>query len=70
MYQVLKFQSTAAKSNASKAAAPVPDATRNTSDGGRIATTLYATRPVERSTPMKFQIPDQITARVGGKLLV
>src|ERR1700730_2974088 len=44
---------------------PAPEPTFKTSSTGRRANTPKATAPLEVSTPIRFQHPDQITATTG-----
>src|SRR6266849_524316 len=60
--QVPRFQIMEDNRRANTMANPAPVPTFSTSSTGRRATTPKATAPDEVSTPMRFQIPDQITA--------
>ena len=57
-------------SSAKTMAKPAPDPTFRTSSTGSRATIPKATAPDDVRTPNKFQIPDQITARLGRRLCV
>ncbi len=61
-YQVPTFQMMAESSRAKTMAKPAPEPTLSTSSTGSRAITPKATAPVEVSTPIRFQVPDQITA--------
>ena len=54
-------------SSANTIANPAPEPTFNTSSTGSSASTPNATAPVEVSTPIRFQQPDQTTATIGFK---
>ncbi len=64
-YQVPRFQMIAATRSAKTMANPAPPPTCKISSTGKSEITPNATVPVETSTPMKFQIPDQSTAVCG-----
>src|SRR5689334_11649130 len=66
-YQVPAFQMMAEINKAKTIAKPALDPTLRTSSTGSKATIPYATAPLETSTPIKFHIPDQTTATVGGR---
>src|ERR1700685_57831 len=61
-YQVPRFQMIAEISSAKTIANPAPEPTLSTSSTGRSASTPNATAPLEVSTPIRFQQPDQMTA--------
>ncbi len=61
-YQVPTFQMIADSSSANTIAKPAPEPTLITSSTGSSDTMLKATAPLEVSTPMRFQVPDQTTA--------
>ena len=69
-YQVAKFQMSAEKSSAKTIANPAADPAWMTSSTGSNATMPKATAPLETTTPVKFQIPDQTTAYHGLSVLV
>src|SRR5450755_1517414 len=69
-YQVPKFQIMAATSSANTIAKPAPEPTLSTNSTGSNASTPKATAPLEVSTPMRFQHPDQTTATIGLRLCV
>src|SRR3984885_8242440 len=64
-HQVLRFQRIAETSSAKTIANPAPDPTLRISSTGRSETTAKATAPEERNTPIRFHIPDHITATCG-----
>ena len=61
-YHVPRFQMMAETSSAKTIANPAAEPTWSTSSTGSNATMLNATSPLEVSTPMRFQMPDHITA--------
>src|SRR5262245_13027539 len=64
-YHVPTFQIMADSKRENTMAKPAADPTFKTSSAGRRETTLNATAPLERSTPIRFQPPDQMTATLG-----
>src|SRR5258707_13870659 len=64
-YQVPTFQIIAEISSAKTIAKPAPDPTFRTSSTGNNATMPNATAPLDVSTPIKLQKPDQTTATTG-----
>src|SRR6202034_2995686 len=64
-YQVPKFQMIAATSSANTIANPALLPTCKISSTGNSDTMPNATAPLDTSTPMKFQAPDQTTATCG-----
>ena len=64
-YHVPRFQMIAAISSANTIANPAPLPTCRISSTGSSETIPKATAPLETSTPMKFQTPDQTTATCG-----
>src|SRR5271163_466187 len=66
-YQVPRFQMMAATSNANTMANPPLLPTCKISSTGSNEMMPKATAPVEVSTPMKFQNPDQTTATCGSR---
>src|SRR5579862_7398697 len=64
-YQVPRFQMIAEVSSAKTIANPAPEPTFSTNSTGSSASTPNATPPVDCSTPIKFQQPDQTTATMG-----
>src|SRR5580704_15611771 len=64
-YQVPRFQMMAATSSAKTIAKPAPPPTWRISSTGSSEMMPKATVPVDTSTPMKFQQPDQRTAACG-----
>ena len=69
-YQVPRFQTMAEINREKTMAKPAAEPTFMTSSTGSKLRMPKATAPVEISTPIKFQMPDQITATHGGRLLV
>jgi len=65
-YQVPRFQTIAATSSANTIAKPAPLPTCRISSTGSSEMMPKATAPLATITPMKFQVPDQTTAAVGG----
>src|SRR5271170_5691500 len=61
-HQVLRFQRIAETSSAKTMANPAPDPTLRMSSTGSSETTAKATAPEESSTPIRFHMPDHITA--------
>jgi hypothetical protein len=61
-YHVPTFQMMAETSSAKTIAKPALEPTFKTNSTGNSETTEKATRPVEVSTPIRFQSPDQTTA--------
>src|SRR5271157_907496 len=66
-YQVPRFQMMAASSSENTMANPAPEPTLSTSSTGRRDTMLYATAPLDKSTPVRLRIPDKTTAKLGFK---
>ncbi len=64
-YHVPKFHRIAAISSANTMANPAPLLTCRINSTGRSETMPNATAPVDTSTPMKLNVPDQMTARLG-----
>ena len=64
--QVPRFQMMAAISSAKTIAKPAPEPTCRISSTGSSVMMLYATAPLDSSTPRKLNAPDHTTARVGG----
>src|SRR5579863_7714393 len=69
-YHVPTFQIIAEMSSEKTIAKPDDEPTLITSSTGSSATMPNATAPLESSTPVKFQRPDQITATHGGSVFV
>jgi hypothetical protein len=61
-YHVPMFQMMAEMSSEKTMAKPALEPTFKTNSTGSSDTTEKATKPVDVSTPMRFQIPDQTTA--------
>src|ERR1700732_3910327 len=61
-HQVLRFQMMAETSRAKTMANPAPDPTLRISSTGRSETTAKATAPEDSNTPIRFHMPDHITA--------
>src|ERR1051325_2203196 len=69
-YHVPRFQMIADTSSANTIANPAEEPTFNTSSTGSNATTPNATAPLDVNTPMRFQMPDHITAMFGRSVFV
>ena len=69
-YHVPRFQIIDERSSANTMAKPAAVPTLSTSSTGSSATTPKATAPEEVSTPIRFHMPDQITAGPGGSVRV
>src|SRR6202041_4174727 len=61
-HQVLRFQRIAETSKAKTIANPAPEPTLRISSTGSSETTAKATAPEDSSTPIRFHVPDHITA--------
>src|SRR3984885_15703332 len=61
-HQVLRFQRIAETSKAKTIANPAPEPTLRISSTGSSDTTAKATAPEDNSTPIRFHVPDHITA--------
>src|SRR5262249_25649646 len=66
-YQVPRFQMMAATSSANTIANPAWLPTWRINSTGRRDTIPNATAPLDRTTPTKFQQPDQTTATCGSR---
>src|ERR1700678_1257583 len=64
-HHVLKFQRMADTRRANTMAKPAPDPTFKINSTGSSETTANATAPEDNSTPIRFHIPDHITAMWG-----
>src|SRR6201992_3022726 len=64
-HQVLRFQRMAETSSAKTIAKPAPDPTLRINSTGNRETTANATAPEESNTPIRFHMPDHITATWG-----
>ena len=64
-HQVLRFHKMAETSSAKTMAKPAPDPTFRISSTGSNETTEKATAPEDSSTPIRFHVPDHITAICG-----
>ena len=53
-------------SSANTSAKPAPEPTCRISSAGSSVLMLYATAPLDSSTPRKLKTPDHTTAKVGG----
>src|SRR5215469_5895482 len=69
-YHVPRFHSSADSNSEKTIENPMGEPTSVTNCTGNKLMMAKATAPVETSTPMKFQMPDQITAIHGGRLRV
>ena len=66
-YQVPRFHKIAASSSANTMAKPAPLPTCRINSTGSNDTMPKATAPLETSTPRKLKVPDQTTAKFGGR---